>query len=446
MALYPTAAKESRDVLGLTVGLLILAVLPIILLRPHVGILTWNWVGLMNPHKMTWGLFSSGTQFSLQIALLTSIATLFSSEKKRFPIKSVTVLFIAFSIWITITTLMAHNPAAAWQDWERTMKIFFVTFLTIVLMQKRERLHALVWVVVISMGYFGATNGLETILTGGKYIVWGPPGTFIADNNQLAMAMIMTLPLIRYLQLSSDVRLIKLSMTGLMILTVFSILGSQSRGAFLGLIAVTAMLILKSRNRGRLALLTICLLGVAAAFVPDHWVNRMETLENVEEDKSAMGRIRAWTFNFRLAVENPVFGGGFNAYQDRDLFLRLVPEAPRNANAHSIYFEVLGEHSFIGLALFLSLGIACWKHLNRIRKITRDDANLRWAYDLASMVQVSLIGYFSAGAFLNLAFFDYYYTLLSVAVVLFEIIAPKQTLARTDVPLIFHPVEARVRG
>ena len=37
-----------------------------------------------------------------------------------------------------------------------------------------------------------------------------------------------------------------------------------------------------------------------------------------------------------------------------------------------------------------------------------------WAGDLAAMVQVSFVGYASSGAFLGLAYFDFYYTLVAV--------------------------------
>jgi len=309
-------------------------------------------------------------------------------------------------------------PDKAWEYWDKAIKIFLMTFVTIALMGSRERIHALVWVVVISLGFFGVMNGIKTILTGAGSIVWGPPGSFIADNNQLAMAMLMTLPLMRYVQLQSESPLMRGGLLAAMILTFFSVIGSHSRGAFLGLVIVVVMLAMKSRYRLRLGVLLVCFAVAGAVFVPDRWIERMETIENYEEDQSAMGRIRAWTFNYRVALERPILGGGFNIYYNKDLFYRLVPDAPKTANAHSIYFQVLGEHGFIGIFIFLALGILVWRTFGRIRQKTKNLSKLTWAFDLASMAQVSLVAYFISGAFLNLAYFDLYYTIVALSVLL----------------------------
>ena len=49
-------------------------------------------------------------------------------------------------------------------------------------------------------------------------------------------------------------------------------------------------------------------------------------------------------------------------------------------------------------------------------KETKNNPELQWIYDLSSMLQVSFIGYWSAGAFLGLADFDLYYCLISILV------------------------------
>ena len=48
--------------------------------------------------------------------------------------------------------------------------------------------------------------------------------------------------------------------------------------------------------------------------------------------------------------------------------------------------------------------------------LTKNNIALQWIYDLSSMIQVSFIGYWSAGSFLGLADFDLYYCLISILV------------------------------
>jgi hypothetical protein len=81
---------------------------------------------------------------------------------------------------------------------------------------------------------------------------------------------------------------------------------------------------------------------------------------------------------------------------------------------HSIYFEVLGEHGYVGLAIFVALLGAAFLTASKTIFMTRRHAELRWAADLARMLQVSLIGYAIAGAFLTLATSHEYYQVLGL--------------------------------
>jgi len=81
---------------------------------------------------------------------------------------------------------------------------------------------------------------------------------------------------------------------------------------------------------------------------------------------------------------------------------------------HSIYFEVMGEHGFIGFGLFLLLGLLAWIRARQVIKRCKLDPEQKWAADLAAMTQVSLIGYATGGAFLGLAYFDLPYHLMII--------------------------------
>jgi len=418
--------------MNLIVASAILLTTPIILVWPHVGILVWFWIGFMNPHRFTWGTVSE-MSFALIVASVTLAAWFLSREQKTFPFTSVTILLALLSFWITWTTFSALVPEAAWIDWNRSIKILVMTFVTMAIMKSRERIHALVWVTVVSLGFFAVKGGMFTLLGGGEYHVFGPRDSFISDNNQLAMALLITLPFMRYLQLHSGLRLVRLGLIAAMVLTVFSVIGSQSRGAFLGLLAVGGAFVLKSRYRLQIGALALCLALVGVWFVPEHWIERMETIQNYEQDPSAMARIHTWRFGYDIARMYPLTGGGFNVSANERLYLSMVPEENRTHSFHSVYFEVLGEHGFIGLTIFLLLGYFTWRTFGTVRKEAIDRKELLWASDLGAMGQVSLIAYFSAGAFLNLAFFDLYYLIIALAVLTQAVVRkelgnPKQVL------------------
>jgi len=151
-----------------------------------------------------------------------------------------------------------------------------------------------------------------------------------------------------------------------------------------------------------------------------------------------------------MAKDRPL-GGGFDSFQPL-MFYLYAPDPENVHDSHSIYFEVLGEHGFIGLALFLTLGLMTWRTASWVIRRTRDDPGKRWAADLAAMVQVSLIGYASSGAFLGLAYFDFYYTLVAVVVLCKIVISKKEDVEKVraahaaDVRLAPQGVTARRAG
>ena len=391
----------------------VLATVPLILRWPFVGILAWCWVSYMNPHRLAWG-FAYNAPLAMVVAVATLIAWMMSKELKRIPFNSITGFLIALVFWMSFANLFALLPEQAFPKWEQAIKILIMAFATLALCGTRERLHALIWVIVASLAFFGLKGGFFTIEGGGEELVWGPPGSFISDNNALALALIMVLPLMRYLQIHSEQKLIRWGLYGVFVICIFSILGSSSRGAFLALSATGIFLILKSRHRLALSLGVVALLAVSAAFVPQKWIDRMKTIETFHEDGSAMGRLQVWGFAIKVALDRPLVGGGFRVSYSDEIYKKYVPEAEKSRNFHSVYFEVLGELGFPGLFIFLGLLVSTWRCGTAIIRKTRDRPDLSWANDLARMVQISLIGFAVGGAFQNLAFYDLYYHMIAI--------------------------------
>jgi probable O-glycosylation ligase (exosortase A-associated) len=116
-----------------------------------------------------------------------------------------------------------------------------------------------------------------------------------------------------------------------------------------------------------------------------------------------------------LANDRPFVGGGFEIYTP-SVFARYAPNPDDLHAAHSIYFQMLGEHGYVGLMLFLLLWYLVWRDAAWIIRQTRDRNELQWALDLARMIQVSLVGYAVGGAFLSLAYYDVPFNLLVVLV------------------------------
>jgi putative inorganic carbon (HCO3(-)) transporter len=402
----------------LVIFLIVFVGLIFALTRPYIGIYLWSWIGYMAPHRLTWGL-AYNFPFAQLIALVTVIGLIFSKEPKSFPITPVTVCLLTFIGWMGITTVFAIDFDGAMTLFIKVIKIQLVTLVTLAVINTKEKITYMIWVIVASLGFYGVKGGVFAIVTGGTARVIGPPDTFITGNTELGLALVMTLPLMYYLMSESNNKWIKRGFYGAMAITVVAIISTYSRGALLGITAMGFFLFLKSDRKLLVATLIALAIPVALVFMPSQWLNRMKTIETYDQDASAMGRIKAWEFAYDMASQR-FFGGGFESFVPEN-YMRfspgLVEEGERFQAAHSNYFQVLGHHGFVGLILFLLFLILTWKTASWIIRNTRDRPQLSWARSLAPMIQISIVGYCVSGAFLGLAYFDLIYHLAAILVV-----------------------------
>jgi probable O-glycosylation ligase (exosortase A-associated) len=398
----------------LVLALFLFGSVPFILWRPTIGIFLWVWVSVMSPHRLTWD-FAYDFRFAYLIVIATLVGMLFSREPKRLPATPVTVVLFLMVLWMNVTTVFAIDTALSLPMWERVMKIQFMVFVALYLLRSKQHVQVLIWVLAGSVAFFGIKGGLFTLREGGEYRVYGPPGSFIEDNNSLALATVMTIPILYFLYLQATKRWVRWGLLATMVLLGFSALGSHSRGGFLAITAMIGFLWWKSRTKLVTGFVLALLVPVAIGFMPENWDYRMQSIQTYEQDASAMGRINAWTTAFNVAQDRPFVGGGFEM-ESPSVYARYAPDPTIVRSAHSIYFQILGEHGYVGLLLFLLLWILVWRDASSIIRHSRSQRELQWAHDLARMIQVSLVGYAVGGAFLNLAYYDVPYNLLVVLV------------------------------
>lgn len=422
-----------RDLL---VAFIVFGSLPFILRRPFLGILMLTGLGYMNPHRLTYGFMYTMPVVQI-VAIATLIGMLVSKEAKRMVWSREIVVLLAFVAWMGLTTTQAFFFDQALGQYEKVIKIQIITFMTLILLTSRERVHLFVWVLVLSLGFYGVKGGLFTLAHGGVYRVQGPPGTFLGGNNEMAMALVMTIPLMRYLQLQEQRHWVRLGLAGAVLLSALAAFGSQSRGALVALIITGGMFWLKSRRKLATAFLIVAAGVLGLATMPDAWFERMRTIETYEADRSAQGRINQWGNAINIANDR-IFGGGFETWKS-PVCRQYAPNPDDCRDVHSIYFEVLGEHGWVGLSLFLALLVFTWRKCSQIAREAAQRADLQWSADLARMTQVAIAAYMSAGAFLGLAYFDYIYHLVALVVVTHHLIRQEGATAVTSDGAIVRP-------
>tara|TARA_B100001939_G_scaffold348054_1_gene372317 strand:+ start:10400 stop:11731 length:1332 start_codon:yes stop_codon:yes gene_type:complete len=394
---------------------IIFGLIPVMLKFPQIGILTWSWVSYMNPHRLAYG-FAYDFNFLDYIALFALLGILFSKEKKIFPRHPITYLLALYFFWVSLTTLFAINHEVAIPKYITLVKILLFTFATLLIMQSRVRINALIWVIVLSIGFYAFKGGIFTILTGGSGRVWGAPGSFFGDNNHFALVLLMIVPITIYLiQVTEDKRL-KIGLAVLTMCEIMAIFGTQSRGALVGMVCMFTFFAWKAKKLWILVILFPFLGAIGFMFMPDSWKERMASIERYEEDASAQGRLTMWRVAIDVANDNPVLGGGFNVFYDDGVRTQYLRPGEEGRAVHSVHFEVLGEHGYAGYLIFFMLALTTYLTGNRIIREAKANPRFKWCGELAAMIQISMVGYASAGAFVNLATFDLYYHLVAIMV------------------------------
>jgi len=412
--------------------------LPFILLRPWLGGAMYIWVSVMNPHRLTWG-FAYEIGFASIIATVTLIGVPFSKDFRWPPPSALIAALIMFLAWTGVTTLFSLHPDLSYERWETLMKTGLMALLIPVLYHTKERLRLLLWVIVLSIAYYGVKGGIFTVVTGGGGRVWGPEGSYIEDNNALAVAVVMVIPLMRYLHLTSPHKWVRWMLVGMMVSCAISVLGSYSRGALLAVLAMGCVFWWKGRHK--IAVLVTAAIAFPAALLsmPDSWYDRMESIKNYEQDNSASMRLNSWGTMWNLAKDRPITGGGFELATP-EVYSRYAPDPSFPPQvAHSIYLQALGEHGFVGLALYLFLLASLWYAARKLVRLAGSDgaAELLWARDFGLMLQVTFAGYAVGGAFLSLVNFDAPYYLMAIMIATLALVrrqAPRKPSPAVDEP------------
>lgn len=409
-----------RDIL---ITAIIFGLIPFILRTPRIGAYTWTWLAMMIPHRLSFG-FAKTLPLSQVVGIATLVGFLFSKDKKPFPFSPITMIYLSLLGWMTVTSFFAiDTPEAIWDRWENIMKIHLFLMLTLMLLRGREQIERLIWVITLSIGFYGFKGGLFTVMTGGSGRVWGPPGGVIAGNNALGVALVMLVPFMYYLFQISTRRYIRNGMLILIATTFLGILGTQSRGALLALVSMAFFVALKGKRPVMTTSIMGGLLIATIAFMPDSWTSRMNTIESYDQDSSAMSRVYTWKTLWNLALDRPFVGAGFNA----DIPIIFATYAPLDMGkfdfqgtilvAHSIYFQALGEHGFPGLILYLLIGFMTWFKAGKLAAKVRNDPEFStWIPLLMRMIQASLAGFAVGGAFLSMVHFDLPYYIVALVI------------------------------
>lgn len=402
-----------------------------------IAYLIWGWTGLIAIDNYLFG-FMASIKLNFTFALITFLMILLKKDTERgtIPFNATVVLFILFFLQGSLSAIFAYEGNRLnWFLYDRFWKEILFAFIMPLVIFKRYRIHAFVLVMCLGMGFHGLIDGLKFFSSGGSHLVRG----FVkfGDNNHFAVMLVMAIPPLLYMSSYAKHPLLRLGALTAAVITIAAVIGTHSRGGFVAMTAVALWLVLTSRKR--LPALTVFIAGVifVIAIAPSAWTERMETIQEAEQESSFMTRVEAWQVSSAIALHNPVLGGGFHAVATQPVWDRFkgqkgllgfvdvgfVSDVFRAA--HSIYFEVLGDMGFLGFFIFMALLLNALKNSIQINRLAKQGGlDLEWAVDLSRSLAATIFAFMVGGLTVSIAYTEFIY----MAVMLMEVL--KQEVKR----------------
>ncbi len=286
---------------------------------------------------------------------------------------------------------------------------FFVSILLFLDTYARLKAFFMWWSLVgIYLGVMGVLGG-------------GVVGTgFLGDENDFALLMNTMLPFILSMFVLARRTFMKILYMGGAMVCVASIVISNSRGGFVGLVAaLTIICIASPRKLVALTLAGILALGVYAVADEAYW-NRISSIQATDEG-TAKERTESWQAGWDMFKEYPL-GIGPGNFPVR--FPEFQPDSmERNMwgrQAHSLWFTLLPELGVPGVLLYLWLLWINMRDIWRMRRAgetTKGNDPRYFGYLLSVAFMASLTGFFASATFLSVLYYPHYWYLTALIVV-----------------------------
>lgn len=400
--------------------------IPFCIASPYYGILLWFWTAYFNPHRYTWGAF-----YYLPVAQIVAIPTLiglvFARKMRNLFAARETGIFLLVWGWFALTYFVATQEPRfvghmelGKMEFIRVSKNILMVFVMILVVTSVKKLRYLLLLTASCFGMLAMKGAIFGARTSGEERIWGPPDSFLADNNGFGLALNMAMPMLFFLAREEKNAKVRKILYLMFIACAVCVILTYSRGGLLGLGAVLALICIKARRKLMGFVLLIFAAMLIVAFAPEQWTSRMDNFMQGKLDDSAQQRIIAWGTAWRLVQDYPITGAGFDALPDENLFASYqtapLPGGHKSTAPHSIYFQLMADQGFVGLFLFLGLIASCIGSLRKIRKQSVYIRAPSWVENYAHMIEVSLVGYLVSGAFLGLVYFDLIYQIIGLTI------------------------------
>lgn len=389
------------------------------------------WVDVVKPQQLAWSIIT-GWPLSM-IAALAMVAQ-YALKDKKFPPKfgSILLLFVVFTVWVTLTTMMSTIPDRPWAKWDWVYKVLLFAIFIPFVFRSRVQIESFILVFVFSAATIFFSAGVKTMLGSGGYgvlAIMGGGNTGLAEGSTLAVVCIMLVPLIVFLMRHTIIfprnwKTYAL-FAGIIVTALATVVGTGARTGVIAVAVLCGLSALKSKKKlwwvAGAALAGVIYLNVDLS--DTRWGARMSTIETYNKDSSALGRLKVWEWTLKFTAENPL-GGGFDSFLHNrianvteDGTIQYYPEGRLVGKAfHSVYFEVLGEQGFPGFVMYFSMILIALAKLRKLKKKWAKQPGMAWLVSLADALVSAILIFLAGGAFVGIAYQPFIFYMLGLTV------------------------------
>lgn len=382
----------------------------------YAGIFLFTLVLYFRPYELIPAL--SGFH---SIALIIAVATLLiylptqisvEGSITALPIEIKCILFIAG--WALLTIPLAKNPGLAWSTFNDTFIKVVLMFIVMVNTLRTElRIKALMWL-GIGVGLMLSWQAVDLYMKGEfkteGYRVSVDFGGMFGNPNDMSIHLVIFIPLAIALGAAARNWVLKLIFFASAAVMAAGSFVTQSRGAFLGMIAVATVLVWKLGRRQRIKTTVVAgAAGIAAILLaPGNYGLRILSIfiPSLDPVGSSNERTELLLRSILVTLRNPL-GIGIGNFE-------IV--GAHNLGTHNAFTQVSSELGWLAFAAYLVILLSPIRKLNVIERRMFERSDNAWLYYLSIGVQASIAGYLVSSFFSSVAYHWYVYYPVAYAI------------------------------
>ena len=382
---------------------------------------------------------------ALKIPMLLSILLLivFLKSDHRIIKENLIILMLFFIAEIAVSILYATNTYFVYRGFKgmALMAVIIIAIPIVIDSAKRFYEFINVWLVIHIL------LAIYVLFHNGR-----GPGGFLGDENDLALTLVMVIPLSAVMYFHKGVSIKqKFFYVVISILCVIGVISSMSRGGFVGLASIAILFWWFSHHKIKRLFQVISLVILFGypvhQLVPDSYKAEVSSISDTS-DKTRNSRFFYWGLGWQMFLDNPILGVGamnygWNVAEYQMNLEDFDPDERRllgGRAAHSLYFTLISELGAMGAIIYVLIVIGVLKRLNRIVELGKQS---EYFYNVALMargLKVSLFAFFITGTFISVLYYPPFWYLMGIVLALDLAVTKMQSGQKSEDGLLVEEI------